>query len=168
MARVDFIRRVSSRILKTGLNKVWIDPQENEKVALAKTREDVRKLIDDKVIIKKLDKFNSKAKARKRVADKKKGRHMGLGKRKGTRNARMPDRLIWIKKIRNMRKTLKEMKKDGKLNVEEYRLFKQQAKGNLFKNKNIMVGVILQKQNEKRREEELENQAKILNINKTE
>lgn len=166
MARVAFVQRLASRIMRTGLNKVWIDPQETQRVAEVKTRSDVRKLIEDKIVIKKLDHHNSRAKSRERLEAKKKGRHMGPGKKKGTRNARMSDHDIWIKKIRNMRTKLKEMKSEGKLTIEEYRTFRQKAKGNLFKNKNVMVGAILQEQIDKRREKELESQTKVLNINK--
>ncbi|KAI4291567.1 large subunit ribosomal protein L19e [Pancytospora philotis] len=166
MARVPTIRRLASKIFGTGLNKVWLDPNEKEKISAAQTRSQVKALIEENLIIQKPDAHNSRAKARARVIAKKKGRHMGLGKRKGTKNARCSERSIWIKKIRSMRALLKEMKNNGELVGEEYRLVKQQAKGNLFKNKNVMVDVILKRKAEAERLKELEQQAKALKINK--
>lgn len=164
MARVATIRRLASKIFSTGLNKVWLDPNEKEKISAAQTREQVKGLIEENLIIQKPDRHNSRAKARARVVAKKKGRHMGLGKRKGTKNARMSDRSIWIKKIRSMRGVLKEMKLKGELVGEEYRHYKQQAKGNLFKNRNVMVDTILKKKAEAERLRELERQAAALKM----
>lgn len=166
MARVPTIRRLASKIFSTGLNKVWLDPSEKEKISAATTRQDVKKLIEENLIIAKPDHHNSRAKARARVIAKKKGRHMGLGKRKGTKDARMSDRTIWIKKIRSMRSVLKEMKLKGELVGEEYRHYKQQAKGNLFKNRNVMVDAILKKKAEAERLKELETQAAALKMAK--
>lgn len=167
MARVPTIRRLASKIFNTGLNKVWLDPNEKEKISAAQTRAQVKALIEENLIIQKPDIHNSRAKARARVIAKKKGRHMGLGKRKGTKNARFAQRDIWIKNIRSMRATLKSMKNAGELVGEEYRHYKQQAKGNLFKNKNVMVDVILRKKAEAERLKELEQQAAALKINQS-
>lgn len=164
MARVATIRRLASKIFNTGLNKVWLDPNEKEKIGAAQTRSQVKALIDENLIIMKPDAHNSRAKARARVVAKKKGRHMGLGKRKGTKDARLSGRTIWIKNIRSMRAVLKEMKLKGELVGEEYRHYKQQAKGNLFKNKNVMVDIILKKKAEAERLKELEKQAMALKM----
>ena len=43
-------RRLASRIMKVGHNRVWIDPQRIEDVESAITREEVRKLVHEKVI----------------------------------------------------------------------------------------------------------------------
>lgn len=166
MARVATIRRLASKIFKTGLNKVWLDPNEKEKVSVAQTREQVKALIDENLIIQKPDSHNSRAKARAREIAKKKGRHMGLGSRNGTKNARMPERTIHMKKIRTMRAVLKEMKLKGTLVGDEYRKYRQQAKGNLFKNRNVMVDVILKKKAEQERIRELESQAAALKMTK--
>lgn len=164
MARVATIRRLASKIFSTGLNKVWMDPNEKEKIGAAQTRSQVKALIDENLIIMKPDRHNSRGKARARAAAKNKGRHMGPGKRKGTKNARLSERTIWIKKIRAMRTVLKEMKLKGELVGEEYRHYKQQAKGNLFKNRNVMVDVILKKKAEAERLKELSAQAAVLKM----
>ncbi len=78
MARVATIRRLASKIFNTGLNKVWLDPNEKEKIGAAQTRSQVKTLIDENLIIMKPDAHNSRAKARAHVVAKKKGRHMGV------------------------------------------------------------------------------------------
>jgi len=167
MSGVKTIRRLAKNILNCGLNKVWLDPNEREKIGAAQTREQIRGLIAENLIIKKPDNTNSRGRARARAEAKNKGRHMGLGKRKGTRDARLPKRTIWMKTIRSMRSVLKEMRVKGELNVEEYHKYKRQAKGNMFKNKNIMVDNILKKKAEAERIRELEAQAKALEMNKS-
>lgn len=168
MSRVPTIRRLAAKIFNTGLNKVWLDPNEKEKVSAAQTRAQVKALIEENLVIQKPDKHNSRAHARARADAKKKGRHMGLGKRKGTKNARLSERTIWIKNIRSMRSVLKEMKLKGELVGDEYRHYKQQAKGALFKNKNVMVDVILKKKAEAERLRDLEKQAAALDMKKRE
>lgn len=166
MSRVESLRRLSSKLLKCGMHKVWLDPNEKEKLDAAKSREQIRTLIAENLIIKKPDNINSRGRARARREAKMKGRHMGLGKRVGTKNARCSERTIWIKKIRAMRAVLKEMKRKGELVGEEYRKYKMQAKGNLFKNQNVMVDHILKKKAEVERIRELREQAIALGVRK--
>jgi large subunit ribosomal protein L19e len=53
----------------------------------------VRKLIKDGLIIKKPVAVHSRFRTRKNNEARRKGRHMGHGKRKGTANARMPTKV---------------------------------------------------------------------------
>ncbi|EOB13551.1 60S ribosomal protein L19 [Nosema bombycis CQ1] len=152
--------------MKCGKNKVWLDPSEKGKINQVSTREQVRQLVSDNVIIKKLDKHNSKGRARIYQAAVAKGRHMGPGKRLGTANARTNEKELWMKKIRVMRKELKDMRTDGKLTREEFRLFYRRAKGNLFKNKVAMIEHIHKKQAAEQRVRELEEQARALKVQK--
>src|SRR4051812_42045241 len=57
---------------------------------MANSRKTIRKLVQDGFIIKKPARMHSRARVRDRVEAKRKGRHSGFGKRKGTREARMP------------------------------------------------------------------------------
>ena len=43
-------RRLAAQVMKIGRNRVWIDPQRIEDVESAITREEVRKLVHEKVI----------------------------------------------------------------------------------------------------------------------
>lgn len=53
----------------------------------------VRKLVKDGLIIKKPVAVHSRYRTRKNNEARRKGRHMGHGKRKGTANARMPTKV---------------------------------------------------------------------------
>merc|ERR1719284_346878 len=44
-------------------------------------------------------KVHSRARVRKNLAAKRKGRHMGAGKRRGTREARMPTKVLWMRRL---------------------------------------------------------------------
>lgn len=55
--------------------------------------QNIRKLIKDGLIIKKPVAVHSRARARKNAEARRKGRHCGFGKRKGTANARTPQKV---------------------------------------------------------------------------
>ncbi|CAG2103811.1 unnamed protein product [Medioppia subpectinata] len=167
MRKLASIKRLAKNLLVCGEGKLWIDPNENEKVMAASTYHQVRELIQEGIIVKREDKINSLAKARARALAKSKGRHMGYGSRKGTKNARLSSKVIWMKTIRSMREELKEMKLKGELTSDEYRQYKQQAKGNMFKlNKNNMIEHIYKKKAEAERMAELQRQASALNMSR--
>jgi len=58
----------------------------------------IRKLIKDGLIMKKNITIHSRSRARDHALAKKKGRHTGYGKRKGTRESRMPTKVLWIRR----------------------------------------------------------------------
>ena len=57
------------------------------------------------------------SRSRKRRLDlaKRKGRHSGYGKRKGTRNARLPEKVIWMRRTRVLRRMLKRYREAKKI-----------------------------------------------------
>jgi len=67
----------------------------------------IRKLAKDGLIIKKPVAVHSRARVRANAEARRKGRHCGPGKRKGTANARMPEKVLWIKRMRVLRRLLK-------------------------------------------------------------
>ncbi|KAG5860100.1 ribosomal protein L19 [Encephalitozoon hellem] len=164
MSNEKRIRRLASGILNCGKNKLWLDNNEIERLNSATSREQVRQLIKDNVIIMKQDKHTSRGRFRKRLEAKKKGRHMGPGKRFGTANARMPKKELWMKKIRAMRKMLKEMRASGEITKEDFRTFYMQAKGHLFKHRFHMRDCIVKRKAEEQRARELAEQAEALNL----
>jgi len=166
MRKVASVQRMARRFLKCGRNKLWLDPNEKERIAAVQNYEQVKELVADNIIIKRKDKINSRAHARKLAEGRAKGRRMGLGKRKGTKEARLSSKTIWMKRIRSMRTALKDLKQKGELVGEEYRQYYVQAKGNLFKNKNVMIDAIMKKKSEVERLKELGLQAEALKMNK--
>ena len=59
----------------------------------ASTGQNIRKLVSDGLIIRKPVAVHSRARTRKNAEARRKGRHSGYGKRKGTANARMPEKV---------------------------------------------------------------------------
>lgn len=55
--------------------------------------QNIRKMIKDGLVIKKPVAVHSRARVRKNTEARRKGRHCGFGKRKGTANARMPQKV---------------------------------------------------------------------------
>ena len=67
-------RRLASQILKIGQNRVWINPEHMSDVESAITREEVRKLIHEKVIVSLPEKGVSRSRAKVIREKKRKGR----------------------------------------------------------------------------------------------
>ncbi|RVD90734.1 60S ribosomal protein L19-like [Tubulinosema ratisbonensis] len=166
MTKLIHHRRLAADILDCGENRVWLDPVELTRLAGAATRVEVRKLIKDGVIIKKPVAVHSRYRANKLKEAKLKGRHCGPGKVRGTKNARMPEKEIWMKKIRGQRSVLKDLKDKKMLTNEEYRTYYLQAKGNAFKSVKVMNESIEKKKAEKLRIQELASQAAALKMRK--
>ena len=107
-------RRLAASILDCGKKKVWLDPNEISDISMANSRKDVRKLIKDGFVVKKKPAIHSRESVRNRKEAKRKGRHMGPGKRKGTRNARLPQNIIWMRRLRILRRMLKRFREAKK------------------------------------------------------
>ena len=101
-------KRLAAAVLKCGKKRLWLDPNEGNEISLANSRRSVRKLIKDGLIMKKNIAIHSRARARRLAEEKKKGRHCGKGKRRGTREARMPTKKLWIRRQRVLRRLLKK------------------------------------------------------------
>ena len=60
-------KRLASSILKCGLKRVWIDPNEVEQIGQANSRIFIRKLVKDGLIMKRKQKVHSRARARQHL-----------------------------------------------------------------------------------------------------
>ncbi len=136
---VKYQKKLAAKILKCGVNRVWIDDTMLDEVAEAITREDVRKLISSDAIMKKPKKGNSRGRHRYLKEQRKKGRRKGHGKRKGKKTARRPSKRMWITRMRSIRRELKHLRNEGHIDKTIYRRFYMKTKGGTFKDRADLV-----------------------------
>lgn len=139
-------KKHASKLLGVGKARVWINPAESEKVKKAITKDDLRALINEKVIKRKKKAFQSRCRARKKLLKKRKGLRKGSGKRKGAHGARVKPKAKWIQKTRAQRKKLKELleKEPAKVKKMGYRKLYGMIKGGFFRGKKHLEKTVLE------------------------
>ena len=125
-------RRLAAELLNIGEGRVWIDPDRIEDVEAAITREEIRRLIHEETIQPLPKKGISRARARVLHEKKKKGLRRGPGRKSGSTRARISKKRIWMKKIRALRKKLRELKTSREITESVYRKLYNMAGSGVF------------------------------------
>jgi len=137
-------RRLAARILKCGINRVWIDPDAIDEVSSAVTSEEIRRLIKERKIWKYPIEGTSHHRANIRAIKRRKGRQRGPGKRKGSRKIRMGGSYVWVIRIRAIRRVLRALKYSGIITPKVYNKLRRLAKAGVFKSKSHVISYILE------------------------
>src|SRR3989344_9490039 len=120
-------------LFKVGYKRIKFDSEKLSEIKEAITKKDIKGLVN-KNIIKILAKRGiSRARARKILLQKRKGRRKGIGSRKGTANARLNSKRDWINKIRVLRRFIKNLKDKSLINNKDYKELYLKAKGGFFR-----------------------------------
>jgi len=128
-------RRLAAEILKVGEGRVWINPNRIEDVEAAISREEIRKLVHEGIIRSLPKKGVSRARARVLQKKKRKGLRRGPGRKSGSAKARVSKKQAWMKKIRPLRKKLRELKASRAITEGVYRQLYNMAGSGVFESK---------------------------------
>ena len=132
MTNLSSQRRLASAILKIGQNRVWINPERMSDVEGAITREEIKKLIHEKVIDSLPEKGVSRSRAKVIHEKKSKGRRQGPGSYTGSPRAIVTKKEAWMIKIRSLRRKLRALKANRTITEETYTEYYRMAGSGRF------------------------------------
>jgi large subunit ribosomal protein L19e len=128
-------RRLAAELLKIGESRVWIDPDRIDYVEAAITREEIRKLIHEKVVKTLPEKGVSRARARVLAEKRKKGLRRGPGGKSGNARSKISKKQAWMNRIRPLRKRLRELKDSRAITESVYRKMYDMSESGVFESK---------------------------------
>ncbi len=121
MTNLSSQRRLAAQILKVGQNRVWINPERIDDVEGAITRDEIKRLIHEKIIVSLPEKGVSRSRAKAVHEKKRVGRRKGAGSRTGSGHAKISKKEAWMIKIRCLRRKLRELKASRVITENTYR-----------------------------------------------
>ena len=128
-------KKLAAKILNISPKKVRFADSAREDIAKAITRSDIRGLIAVKKIFKASGNEQSRGRARRTAAQKRKGRRRGLGSRKGSQHSIVTRKSSWMSRVRTQRKLLQELKTKKLLSGENYKSLYAKSKGGYFRSR---------------------------------
>lgn len=126
MGGLSLQKRLVSKMLKVGESRVWMDPEHREEIKGAIRRADIRKMINHGYIKEK----NAKI---KRYTHRE--RKVGQGSRKGSKGARTIGKEKWMNTVRLLRKMIKDLRVNEKIDKKTYGKLYLQVKSGAFRSR---------------------------------
>lgn len=133
--QIKIQKRLAAQLLKASKNDIWLDSGRLDDIKEAITKADIKSLIKDKAVKSKKRVGISRHRARKRDAQKRKGRRSGPGSKKGGKYARLSKKNSWINRIRIQRSFLQNLRNKEVIDKSSYRSLYMKCKGGFFRSK---------------------------------
>jgi large subunit ribosomal protein L19e len=140
--KLNIQKELASKILGASTKRIKIDLQRLEELGISIddfkqsiTKQDIRGYINKRVIYVVQKKGISRGRAKLRHEQKMRGRHRGMGSRKGTAKARLPKKETWMKKIRNQRELIQTLREKKVITNEDFWNLYRKAKGGFFRSR---------------------------------
>jgi large subunit ribosomal protein L19e len=128
-------RRLAAEIMKVGETRVWIDPERIDYVEAAITREEIRKLIHEKVVKRLPATGVSRSRARLLAQKRKKGLRRGPGGKSGPARSKVSKKEVWMNRIRPIRRRLRNLKETRAIAESTYRKLYDMSESGVFESK---------------------------------
>jgi large subunit ribosomal protein L19e len=130
--KLDIKKKLAAKTMNVGKDRILFDNSRLDEIKEAITKQDIRDLVQSRAI--KIKEIKGRRRKEKRKTRKRQGKiKMKAKKRKQN----------YVKLTRKLRKYISDMKKQGKIDNDKYRLLRKKIKNSEFKSKRNLKESIL-------------------------
>jgi large subunit ribosomal protein L19e len=131
--KLNIQKRIAAKAIGVSPKRVKILHEHAEDLKDAITKQDLRGLVRQGVILVTQKKGVSRARANKTKRQKAKGLRKGAGSRKGKQGTHTPTKLTWMRGVRAQRVFLKELKEKKLIDTPTFTSLYKKSKGGFFR-----------------------------------